>query len=275
MTRKPLGEAAQQLRDLGAEVVQADMDEEASLRAALANVWGALSVQNSWEAGVEREEQEGKRFARVAKETGVQHFVYQSVGSAHRNTGIPHFESKWRIEETVRSLGFPSHVIIRPVMFMENLLMPDTLTGIQNGVFAFGTRPDTRVQSIAVRDIGAYGLLAFERAAELNGRAIDIAGDELTGPEMARVLSDVTGRRVQFQQIPIEKLRAVSDDLALNVEWFDRVGYDADIEKTSVEFGIVPTRFSAWAAQQPWSPRQYAGPMDRARPGAVAEPPRP
>lgn len=275
MTRKPLGEAAQQLRDLGAEVVKADMDDEASLRAALANAWGALSLQNSWEAGVEREEQEGKRFARVAKETGVQHFVYQSVGSAHRHTGIPHFESKWRIEETVRSLGFPSYVILRPVAFMENLLMPDTLTGIQNGVFAFGTRPDTRVQFIAVRDIGAYGLLAFERGAELNGRAIDIAGDELTGPEMAGILSDVTGRRVQFQQIPIEKIRAVSEDLALNVEWFDRVGYDVDIEKTSAEFGIAPTQFRAWAAEQRWSPREYAGLPDRARPGTVAEPPRP
>jgi uncharacterized protein YbjT (DUF2867 family) len=275
MSRKPLGEAAQQLRDLGAEVVRADMDDEASLRAAVANAWGTLSVQNSWEAGVEREEQEGKRFARVAKEEGVQHFVYQSVGSAHRHTGIPHFESKWRIEVTVRSLAFPSYVVLRPVAFMETLVGPDTLKGIQNGVFAFGIRPDTRLQSIAVRDIGAYGLLAFERAAELNGRAIDIAGDELTGPEMAGVLSDVTGRRVQYQQVPIEKLRAVSKDLALNVEWFDRVGYDVDIEKTSAEFGIVPTRFRDWAARQPWSQREQARPMDSARPAAVIEPPRP
>jgi len=253
MTRKPGGEPARQLRELGAEIVAADMDDEASLRAALDTSWGALSVQNTWEAGVEREEEEGKRFARVAKETGVQHIVYQSVGSAHRHTGIPHFENKWRIEETIRSLGFPSHVILRPVAFMENLLAPESLAGIRNGVFAFGIHPDTRLQSIAVRDIGAYGLLAFERAAELNGRAIDIAGDELTGPEMARILSDVTGHRVEFQQTPIEQIRAFSEDLASNLEWFDRVGYNVDIEKTSSEFGILPTRFHSWAAQQNWS----------------------
>ncbi|HEU4994114.1 MAG TPA: NmrA/HSCARG family protein [Gemmatimonadaceae bacterium] len=263
MTRKPQDEPARQLRELGAEVVAADLDDEASLRSALDNAWGALSLQNSWEGGVAHEEEAGKRFARVAKEMGIQHLVYQSVASAHRRTGIPHFESKWRIEETVRSLEFPSYVIIRPVMFMENLLVPDTLTGIQNGVYALAVRPDTKLQSIAVRDIGAYGLLAFESATELNGRAIDIAGDELTGPEMAGILSDVTGHRVQFRQMPIEQVRAFSEDIAKNFEWFDNVGYDVDIEKTSAEYGITPTRFRTWAAQQNWSAgsraAEYAG----------------
>ena len=253
MTRKPEGEPARQLRDLGAEIVKADLDDEASLRPALDGAWGALAVQNTWEAGVEREEVEGKRFARVAKEAGVQHFVYQSVESAHRHTGIPHFDNKWRVEETIRSLRFPSYVIIRPVFFMENLLAPDTVKAISNGVLPLGIRPETKLQSIAVRDIGAYGLQAFERAGELNGREINIAGDELTGPEMAKILSDVTGRRVQFQQIPIEGIRGFSEDVALMLEWFDRVGYGADIDATSKEFGIAPTRFHSWAAQQRWS----------------------
>lgn len=253
MTRKPDGEPAQKLRELGAEIVKADFDDESSVRAALANVWGALAVQNSWEVGVVREEEEGKRFARMARETGVRHLVYQSVASAQRNTGIPHFDSKWRVEETIRSIGLPSHVILRPVAFMENLLSPDTVKGIANGVLAIGIRPETKLQSIAVRDIGAYGLQAFERAAELNGRAFDIAGDELTGPEMAKVLSDVTGRKVKFQQIPIEGIRAFSDDVALMLEWFDKVGYDADIDLTSRELGVPPTRFRTWAAEQRWS----------------------
>ncbi len=253
MTRKPGGEPAKKLRELGAEVVKADFDDEASVRAALANVWGALAVQNSWEVGVVREEEEGKRFARVAKETGVRHLVYQSVASAQRHTGIPHFDSKWRVEETIRSIGLPSHVILRPVYFMENLLSPDTMKGIANGVLAIGIRPDTKLQSIAVHDIGAYGLQAFERAAELNGRAFDIAGDELTGPEMANVLSEVTSRKIKFQQIPIAGIRAFSEDVALMLEWFDKVGYNAEIDQTSKELGVPPTRFRGWAAQQTWS----------------------
>ena len=88
-----------------------------------------FAVQNTWEAGVEKEEVQGKRIAQIARDAGVQHFVYSSVGSAHRRTGIPHFENKWRIEDTVRSLKFPSHVILRPVFFMSNLTSPWFLNG--------------------------------------------------------------------------------------------------------------------------------------------------
>jgi uncharacterized protein YbjT (DUF2867 family) len=253
MTRKPEGPAARALSDIGAEVVQADLDDESSLRRALNGAWGALAVQNTWEAGVEHEEEQGKRFARVAKDVGVQHLVYESVASAHRNTGIPHFDNKWRVEETIRSLRFPSYVVIRPVFFMENLLLPDFMNGIAAGVLAMGMRPTTKLQSIAVRDIGAYGLQAFERAAELNGRAIDIAGDELTGPEMAAILTRVTGRDIRFQQIPIEQIRSFSEDYAAMLEWFDAVGCDVDIDRGAAEFSISPTRFETWAADQKWS----------------------
>jgi uncharacterized protein YbjT (DUF2867 family) len=254
MTRKPESDAARELARLGAEIVQADLDDEASLRRALAGAWGALAVQNTWEAGVEREEEQGKRFARLAKEAGVQHYVYQSVGSAHRDTGIPHFDNKWRVEETVRELGFPSHVIIRPVFFMENLSSPWFKPYIDQGTLAFGMAPETRLQLIAVEDIGRYGLRAFTDAATLQGREIDIAGDELTAPEMAEILSEVSGRPIQFVQAPIEEIRKASEDYALMLEWFDRVGYDADIEGTAREFGVRPTRFREWAARQDWTP---------------------
>ena len=82
---------------------------------------------------------------------------------------------------------------------------------------------------------------------------LDIAGDELTGPEMASILSDVTGRTVRFQQIPIEQIRSYSEDVALMLEWFDAVGYNADIAQTSAEFGVPPTRFREWAKAQSWS----------------------
>src|SRR5258706_9312089 len=85
---------------------------------------GVYGVQNAGEAGVEREEVQGKRLATLAREIGVEHYVYTSVGSANKKTGVPHFDSKGRIEETVRSLHFPSYVILRPVFFMENVLSP-------------------------------------------------------------------------------------------------------------------------------------------------------
>jgi uncharacterized protein YbjT (DUF2867 family) len=253
MTRKPESDAARALSEKGAEVVQADLDDEASLHRALKGAWGAVAVQNTWEAGVEREEEQGKRFARVAKDAGIQHLLYQSVGSAHRHTGIPHFDNKWRIEQTIRELGFPSWTVLRPVFFMENLLSPWFKPYIDQGSLAFGMKPETRLQMIAVRDIGKYGRAAFERYEELNGRGIDLAGDELTGPEAAAILSEVSGRDIAFHQVPIDQVRAASEEYAIMLEWFDAVGYDADIEGTAREFGVKPTRFREWAEQQDWN----------------------
>lgn len=109
MTRNPGSDAARALAAAtGAELVKGELDDEASLKAALSGAWGAYAVQNTWTAGVEGEEAQGKRLATAAREAGVQHFVYASVASADRKTGIPHFDNKARVEDLVRSLGFPS-----------------------------------------------------------------------------------------------------------------------------------------------------------------------
>src|SRR4029079_9640086 len=120
MTRKPDSEAARAIAALGVEVVSRDLDDAASLERALAGAWGVYAVQNTWEAGVEKEEEQGKRIAKLARDARGQRYVYASVGSAHKNTGVPHFDNKFRVEETVKALGFPSYAIIRPVYFMEN-----------------------------------------------------------------------------------------------------------------------------------------------------------
>jgi len=253
MTRRPDGEPTRALAALGAEIVQADFADPASLERAMAGAWGAFAVQNTWEAGVQGEEEQGKRVAEVARSTGVSHFVYTSVGSAHRATGIPHFDNKWRVEQRVRELGFPSHTILRPVFFMENLASPWFLPAIQQGQLAVALDPKTVLQMIAVQDIGKYGLWAFERHAELNGRAIDIAGDQLTMPATAEIIGRTLHRDVKFVQVPIADVRKYSEDYALMLEWFDRVGYDADIEGNAKAFGIPPTRFEEWARTVRWS----------------------
>jgi uncharacterized protein YbjT (DUF2867 family) len=254
MTRHPEAPAAGALAGLGAEVVAGDLDDAPSLERAVAGAWGAFAVQNTWEAGVEREEEQGLRFAEIARSQGIQHFVYSSVGSAHRKTGIPHFENKWRVEERVRRLGFPSHVILRPVFFMDNFVSPWFLPSIQEGTLAMGIKPQTVLQVIAVSDIGKYGRWAFEKHAELNRREIDIAGDEMTLPEAAAEIGRASGREVKFVSVPVAEVRKNSADYAAMLEWFDRVGYNADIAATSRESAIRPTRLAEWAAKQNWAP---------------------
>lgn len=247
LTRVPEGERATMLARQGVEVVKGDFDDETALRRALAGAWGVFGVQNAGEAGVEREEAQGKRLATLAREAGVEHFVYTSVGSAHKQTGIPHFDNKWRIEETVRALRFPSHVILRPVFFMENLLAPFSLQG---STLAWALRPGTKLQMVAVDDIGWFGARAFTAAAALNRREIDLAGDTRTMPEAAEILTEALGRPIAFAQTPIEQVRQYSKDTAVMLEWFERVGYSADIAGLEREFGRTLTKLPDWVRRQ-------------------------
>jgi uncharacterized protein YbjT (DUF2867 family) len=248
MTRKPGSDAAKAIAaSTGADLVQGDLNDATSLREALNGAWGVFAVQNTWEAGVEMEEEQGKRIANLAREAGVQHYVYTSVGSAHRKTGIPHFDNKSRIEDTIRALGFPSYVIVRPVFFMENLTSPWFLNG---DTLHAAMPPDLKLQMIATEDIGKFAARGFTDAGKLNRREIDLAGDEATMPEVAAALSRGLGRNIPFVQIPISEVRKNSEDFATMLEWFERVGYNADIPALEREFGIQTMKLGEWAAAQ-------------------------
>lgn len=245
LTRNPDSDAARALAATGAELVKGDLDDEGSLKAALADAWGAYAVQNTWTAGVEGEEAQGHRFAKAARAAGVQHFVYASVASADRKTGIPHFDNKSRVEDTVRGLGFTSYAIIRPVFFMENLPSPWFLNGDK---LVSALDPKTVLQMIAVSDIGQYGALAFtdERFKNLE---LDIAGDAATMTQTAEILSGALGRTIEYLQIPMSEIRKNSDDFALMLEWFEAVGYDADIAGNEKTYGVKPTSLKEWASR--------------------------
>jgi len=253
LTRTPDSQRAAALARQGIEIVKGDLDDEATLRRALAGAWGVFGVQNAAEAGVAGEEAQGKRLATLAREARVEHFVYTSVGSADKRTGVPHFDNKWRIEETVRGLHFPSHVILRPVFFMENLVAPFSLHG---STLASALGPGTKLQMIAVDDIGWFGARAFTDAAALNRREIDIAGDVRTMQESAEILTEALGQPISYARTPIEQVRQYSNDMALMLEWFERVGYSADIAGLERELGQKLTKLPDWA-------RRHAPPNGR------------
>ena len=94
LTRNPQKPEAQALTEQGAEVVQGDMEDRSAMERVLEGAYGVFSVQNFWEAGYDHEVKQGKTVANAAKAAGVEHFVYSSAGSAHRQTGIPSFDSK-------------------------------------------------------------------------------------------------------------------------------------------------------------------------------------
>jgi uncharacterized protein YbjT (DUF2867 family) len=256
LTRNPNKPEAKALQRKGAEIIQGDFSERASIENAMKGAYGVFSVQNSWESGVEREVEQGIIIADSAKKAGVMHFVYSSVGSANRKTGIPHFDSKWRIEEHIRSLGL-HYTIMRPVFFMENFNAPGTQKELYEGRLSLGLRPDKPLQIIAVDDIGVFVAKALDKPGDFLWRELDIAGDELTGPQIADHIGKAIGKRVAYFQTPIEQIRKISSDYALMMEWFNAKGYEADIPRLREEHPGLET-FDTWLVRAGWKKAETA-----------------
>jgi uncharacterized protein YbjT (DUF2867 family) len=227
LVRDPNKPAAQALAGRGAELAQGDLDDRASLDRALSGAYGVFSVQTFMgPEGPVGETRQGKNLADAAKAAGIQHFVYTSVGGADRKSGLPHFESKWQIEAHIRSLGLPA-TILRPVFFMENLRSP--WMGPRDGVLAVALSPSTALQMIASDDIGAFAALAFARPQGFIGKALEIAGDSLTMPQVADAFTRASGQPVRFVEQPLEQVRSFNAEMADMMAWFNDHGYAADI----------------------------------------------
>jgi uncharacterized protein YbjT (DUF2867 family) len=257
LTRSPDKPAAGKLRDQGSEIVEGDLDDRASLDRALEGAYGVFSVQNFWETGYEREVEQGVRLADAAKDAGVQHFVYSSVGSAHRNSGLEHFESKWQIENHIRDIGL-SHTIFRPVFFMDNWENAFLRNPILSGTLAQPLDPDTPFQQVAVDDIGAFVAMAFRDRDRWLGRELDLAGDDGTISEAAATFGRAIGRPVQYQQVPWEDYRkAAGEEYYKMYRWFQDVGYNADVQALRGEYPAL-TDFDTYLRQNGWEGAQPA-----------------
>jgi uncharacterized protein YbjT (DUF2867 family) len=234
LTRDADKAAARELADLGAEVVSGDLEDRASIERVLDGVYGVFSVQQFMETGVEGEVRQGVLLADAAKAAGIEHLVYSSVGSAHRDTGIPHFESKWGVEEHVRASGVP-YTVLRPVFFMQNWeFMREPILG---GTLPQPLDPDKPFQMIDAEDIGVFAAMAFDDPETWIGREADIAGDELTMPEIAGTFSRVIGRNVDYFQVPWEGFEEqMGEEYAVMYRWFNDQGYEADIAALRDEY---------------------------------------
>jgi uncharacterized protein YbjT (DUF2867 family) len=242
LSRKPEAPAARALAARGVQVLRGDMTDRASLREAMKGVHGVYSVQAN--ASVDGEIRQGKLVADVAAECGVTHFVYSSVGGAERSSGVPHFESKWAIEEHIRKLGLAA-TILRPATFMDNLAKGPMRTGMLSMMKTFV--PDIRpLQLIAIRDIGGFAALAFDRPQEFVGQAIELAGDTLTRPQIIRALKNAGLSPAISVRLPTVLTRRMPEDLRLMFNWFAEHGYRADIPKLRARRPELST-LAAWA----------------------------
>jgi uncharacterized protein YbjT (DUF2867 family) len=256
VTRDPNSHAARALTQKGVEVVQGDLEDPTSIARAAAGVYGIYSVQDFWAVGAKREVQQGKNVADAAKKAGVKHFVYSSVGGAERNTGIPHWESKWEVEKHIRSLRLPA-TVFRPVTFMEGYYIDQVEIGILKGKLVDAVRGDKPYQTIATDDIGAFVALAFDRPSEFIGKEIEIAGSELSNLEAAKVFSRVLGKPVKFQKLPLPIVRLVlGKEFYSMFRWFNEAGYKADISGLRRTYPEVQLQtLEEWLRNDGWHKR--------------------
>ena len=265
LTRNSSSHAAQELARQGVEVVQGDLEDVASLERASRSVYGIYSVQDFWTVGAKREVQQGKNLADVAKQAGVQHFVYSSVGGAERNTGITHWESKWEIEKHIRKLVLPA-TILRPATFMETYHVLEVEVGILKGKLADPIRADKPYQTIATDDIGAFAALAFERPKDFIGLELEIAGSVLTNLEAAKVFSRVLGKPVKFQKLPMPIVRLfLGKEFYEMFRWFNNAGYKADIPELRRRYPEIHLHtLEEWLREEGWNKRglRFRAPKD-------------
>ena len=243
--------AAQELASLGAELVRGDMDDRAELDAAFQGVYGVFSVQNFWlpNVGYEGEIRQGNNVADAAKEAGVQHLVYSSVGAAHRGMGQKHFDSKWIIEQHIQSLGLP-YTILRPAAFYENFNWekPAITNGTLNSI---GIRPEKERQMIGVEDIAVFVALALSDPKEYLGKTIELSGDALTETEFADTFTKVIGRPVTLVMPTGGAGWANEEEMAAMFNFFNGEAYDADIPALrKLHPGLLT--FEQWLRKNGW-----------------------
>ena len=238
----------------GVELARGDLEDMASLKRAMDGAYGAYSMQKSNDT--EAEVRQGMHLVDAAMAQSIRHLVYSSVAGADQHTGIPFMDSKLHIEQHIQGSGI-KHTILRPVFFMENWF--NWKDQLLNGRLELPLRPETRLQMIAVDDIGAFVALAFEHPGKWIGRTFEIAGDELSMMQLAQAFSRMLGHEVKYVQLPWDEFKQRIDPPHFKMfQWFDEKGFHIDVPAVRQELPQLHSfeRWlqSTWRAQVPAEP---------------------
>ncbi|HET9952074.1 MAG TPA: NmrA/HSCARG family protein [Candidatus Eisenbacteria bacterium] len=272
VTRNPQSEKARALAALGAEVVAGDSDKPESLLPAFKGAYGAYCVTNYWEVfSVEREQAQAKAQADAAKAAGVRHVIWSSLEDTRKWVPLsdnrmptlqgkykcPHFDSKGEMDAYFREKGLPLTIFLTS-FYWENFIYfgmgpkpgPD-------GTLAFalnmGDRP---LSGIAAEDIGRCALGIFKKGSEFIGKTVAIAGEHVTGAEMAATLTKVLGRTVKYNAVSNDVYRGFgfpgADDLGNMFQYYhDFNDYFCGIRDVKASRALNPElqNFETWAAR--------------------------
>jgi uncharacterized protein YbjT (DUF2867 family) len=255
VTRHPDSDKAKALVAAGAEVVAGDLDDAASLGPAFAGAYGAFCVTNFWEhLSPERELVQAGNQARAAKDAGLQHVIWSTLEDTRKwvplsddrlptlqgKYKVPHFDAKGEADQIFRDLGVPTTFLLT-AFYWDNLIYFGS--GPQRGpdgqlAITF-PMDEKQLPGIAAEDIGKCALGIFKRGREFIGKTVAIAGEHLTGSEMAAALTRALGQEIRYNNVPPEVYRSFpfpgADDLG-NMFQFKRDFNDYFVGARSIAF---------------------------------------
>jgi uncharacterized protein YbjT (DUF2867 family) len=194
ITRKPESKKAQALKALGADIVKADLEDQASLESAFENAYGLYNMQPPVPGKMEVEIHYGRNAAQAAKKTGVRHVVYGSAGPGYTKTGIEQWDAKIEITQAMKDLGLPL-TALQPMAFME--LLTDPTYYPQSSTWYIWPKlmgTERRIPWISVRDVGAIAAKAFANPENYLGRDLPLAADAQSLAECRAIYREVRGR---------------------------------------------------------------------------------
>eukprot|EP00898_Chlorokybus_atmophyticus_P006668 jgi/Chlat1/7001/Chrsp56S06694 len=221
MTRDASKPQPQALARMGCRLVEADLDDESSLKVALQ---GARKVER------------GLRLARAGRDAGVEHLVYNSAGGVGRNSGVAQIDQKGAVEAALRDHGVPS-TMLRAALFMEEFWKKYTRPSILKGSFPFALPLDTKLQLVSVRDMGRVAAMVLARKDnKYINQAFELAGDELSIQQICEAFSRAQGYPVTHKQVPAWLVWLIKRELYHIVRFYRDEGYKADVARCRSEF---------------------------------------
>jgi uncharacterized protein YbjT (DUF2867 family) len=212
LTRHPDSPAAREFASLGAELVEGDLSNPASLRAALRGCDGAFGVTNYWEH-FEREYDHGRNFVDALRATGIQHAVISTLPHVKQLSGgrleVPHFDTKGHIEEYARGTNL-SATYVHIAFYYENFLKHFPPRRQPNGTYVFGfPQGTTPLAAVAAEDVGGVVAAIFAESFWYRDKVVGIVGDDLRCDDYAQVMHRVLGRSFAYRYVAHDAFAAL------------------------------------------------------------------
>ena len=272
ITRKASGEKAEALRKLGAEVVEADLDDEASLAKAFAGAYGAYCVTNYWEHFTPAKEvSQARNMAQAAKAAKLEHVVWSTLEDTRKRVPlsdnrmptlmekykVPHFDAKGDADSVFAEAGVPTTYLLT-AFYWENFIYfgMGPKKGADGKLALTLPMGQAKLSAIAAEDIGkcAYGI--FKQGRQWIGKRVGVAGDHVSGAQMAAELSKALGKEVVYNVVSPAVYRGFgfpgADDLGNMFQYyteFEQEFAGARSLATSRSLNPELLDFKAWLAK--------------------------